>query len=75
MNKFIKLSYAIINKSQINKILIRDNKYHIYLTCHASSGYMIGWFGFLFPTSDTIEICKERHTEDYKIISDFINSI
>jgi hypothetical protein len=75
MNKFIKLSYTIINKSQINKILIHDNKYHIYLKCNYTTGYMLGWFGSLTSSSDTVEICKERHPEDYKIISDFINSI
>ena len=72
MHKFIKLSHTIINKSQIHKIIMRDNKYHIYLTCHSNSGFMIGWFGTLHPTSDTIDICKERDPEDYKIISEFI---
>jgi hypothetical protein len=77
MSKFIKLTNFLINANDIHKILIQPNKYHIYVVSKKLHGlnWSIGGFGLGYISSHTseIEVCKTKHSIDYKIVSDWIS--
>jgi len=62
MPNFLKLTSIMINASNIGKIIIKNDKYIIYL--YNNSKYR-----------DSIEIFKNKNPFDYKIIKDWINDI
>ena len=75
MSQFIKLTSKIINKNLITSVFIKPNKYHIYTVENNINGYMLFGSGGASSSPEKIEICKELDREDYKIISDWIDSI
>jgi hypothetical protein len=72
MNRFIKLTTISININYINNILIKSNKYHIYLASNKFDGIVAVFTNS--PNSDLkkIVICKKENPKDYKIISDWL---
>ena len=75
MSKFIKLSTTIINTKYINEILIRPNKYYIYLMTYKVDGFFMFGSGGLISNFKFFKICADKTPNDYKIISDWIKTI
>jgi len=79
MTRFIKLTDMLLNTNTINKILIKPNKYFIYINNKKFDGFLwlIGGSGFGNFTSlnntTEIEVCETNHPIDYKIVSEWIN--
>ena len=61
MPRFIKLTKMLINTNYINTILIKPNKYYIQII--TGKKY----------SNDEIEVCEQKHPENYKIITEWIN--
>jgi hypothetical protein len=65
----------IINKNLITSIFIKPNKYHIYTVENNINGYMLLGSGGASSSPEKIVICEEKSPKDYKIISEWIDSI
>ena len=78
MSKFIKLSKFIINTNYIHSIVIKPNKYSVYMVSNKFTGlqWTIAGFGFGTISSDNyeLEVCEIKHSNDYKIVSDWIDN-
>lgn len=76
MAKFIKLTRMILNTNDIHKIVIQHDRYYINVIdrTHSGAGIIIAGFGFgtMSSHNNTIEVCKNMHPADYKIVSDWI---
>ena len=68
---FIKLSFAIINKSHISWILIKHDRYKVYLNSNKFSGFNSIFGGYISSDNDIIEILKTDE-KDYKKFEDWI---
>ena len=75
MSKFLKLTECIINTSQINRIRILSNKYQIIIMNNGTDGFMIGASGMHKACMDTITVCSEENSNDYKKVSDWIHTL
>lgn len=75
MTQFIKLTSMIINKNLITSVFIKPNKYHIYTVENNINGYMLFGSGGASSSPEKIVICQKMNSEDYKIISKWIESI
>ena len=82
MSKFMKLTNLVLNTNDIHKIIVYPDKYHIHIISKQIDGY--GWgfswdFGVGFSSissyTSEIELCKTKHSIDYKIVSDWISKI
>ena len=77
MAKFIKLTNFILNTNDINKILIKPNKYIIHIMGKKTDGFLwlLGGFGIGSFSSyySEIEVCEIKHSIDYKIVSEWIS--
>ena len=77
MSKFIKLTNVIINTNTIHSILIKPNKYTIHITSKYFDGFSWSFAGFgagsISSFTSGIEVCKNEHAMDYKIVSDWID--
>jgi hypothetical protein len=77
MTKFLKITHYLLNTNDIHKIVISHNKYIIHIVNKQIGGY--NWnvwgigFGNISSYTSEIEICKNKHSIDYKIISDWLN--
>lgn len=71
---FIKLSTVVINSSKIKTILMKNNKYHIDLLHPRLFGIFFYGSGGISSERNHIEICKQDHTDDYNIITNWINT-
>jgi hypothetical protein len=78
MSKFLKLTNYIININYINTIVIKPNKYCIYIMSNKFDGsnFSVAGFGIGNISSHNyeIEVCETKHSSDYKIVSDFIDN-
>lgn len=78
MSKFIKLTNLIININHIHSIVINPNKYNIHMISHKLDGFKWDIAGCGIGTINShnyeFEVCKTKHSRDYKIISDWINN-
>ena len=77
MSKFIKLTNLIINIKYIQTIVIKPNKYYIYVMSNKFDGSnwsspVIG-FGHVSSSNSEIEVCETKHSSDYKIVSRWID--
>lgn len=77
MSKFIKLTNMIFNTNDIHKIIIEPNKYYIYIINKEVSGFnwnfgIVG-SGYINSSTSYIEVCKIKHNDDYKIVSNWIS--
>jgi hypothetical protein len=77
MSKFIRLSTFLLNTNDIQKIMITPNNYCIHVVGKQISGfsYNFGLFGTGYIQSYTseIEVCKTKHSKDYKIVTEWMN--
>jgi hypothetical protein len=79
MTRFIKLTNMLLNTNNINKILIKPNKYFIYVADKKFDGFvwLIGGSGMgNFTTCNNtteIEICETKDPIDYKMVSEWID--
>jgi hypothetical protein len=65
----------IINKNLITSVFIKPNKYHIYTVENNINGFMLLGSGGASSSPEKIVICEEKSPKDYKIISEWIDSI
>lgn len=72
MSQFIKLTSLIINKNLISCIYTKQNKYCIFVNVYETNA-LIFWNGVV--RTDKIEVCEKNDPEDYKIISNWIDTI
>jgi len=79
MSKFIKLTNFLLNANDIHKIVIQPNKYFIHIVSKQINGFNCGLYGWSIGNINSytfeIEVCKEKNSIDYKILSDWINKI
>jgi hypothetical protein len=79
MSRFLKITNYLLNTNDIHKIIITPNKYTILIVSKQLNGYNFNMFGMgfgnLFSYTSEIEICKTKHSIDYTIISNWLNSI
>ena len=76
MTRFIKLSNIILNTRHINRILIRHDKFIIYLMNYRFDGTMVLGIGsFSSEEEDEIKICAKKDPVDYKLVSEWITKI
>jgi len=75
MVNFIKLTSLIINTSKITTIIIKNNRYCIYLNNFDISGFLYNTHGHISSNNEKLEICQTANPEDYKIITNWINNI
>jgi hypothetical protein len=79
MTKFLKLTNFILNANNIYKISIQPNRFVIYVAYKKVDGFLwlIGGFGLgnLSTVTEEVEVCGEKHSTDYKIVSEWINKI
>ena len=73
-NRFIKLSTMVINTAVIKNIRIDKNKYFINFISTDINGTILFGSGGITTDDDTISICGEKNSHDYKIITDWIDS-
>lgn len=66
--KFIRLTNMIINPFQVSVIIVKENIYHMHL--NKMSGVMLLGSGTF--DSDRINVCKDKHPDDYKVITEWI---
>ena len=77
MTKFIKLKNLIININFIQSIIIKPNKYYINVVSNKFDGS--NWSSPLFGIgtissyNSEIEVCQNENSNDYKIVSDWID--
>ncbi len=73
MSRFMRLTNKIINTSVIHHIDVNKDKFII----HMMANKMYGLFAFGIGTSEAynteLEICKTKHSIDYKTVTDWIN--
>ena len=78
MSKFIKLTNFIINVNYIQSIVIKPNKYYINVASNKIDGS--NWsspvfgMGTVSSHNSEIEVCETEHSNDYKIVSDWIDN-
>ena len=79
MSKFIKLTNCLLNTNHIHKIVIQPNKYYIHFVSKKIDGW--NWsiagsgVGYISSHTSEIEVCETKHSNDYKIVSDWIRKI
>jgi hypothetical protein len=74
MTKFLKFTACILNTKFITRILIEPQKYVIYLDSAQFEGYTLFGSGIVRTENLRMDICKEKHSNDYKSVSDWIES-
>jgi hypothetical protein len=76
MTKFLKLTGYLLNPKDINRIIIKPHRYHIFFTTKTVDGVFWNIMGFgvgvVSPKIDHFEVCETQHSTDYKIVSDWI---
>ena len=76
MSRFLKLTKSIINTNQIRIIdFNKPSEYTIHLVTKEFNGYFIMGTGIIDSSEPYCTICKEKHPEDYKIVSDWIKNV
>ena len=78
MLKFIKFTNVIINTKHIQSIVINPNKYIIQLVSNKFDGSIFSIVGSgcgnITSYNTEMEVCKNKHPADYKILTDWINN-
>jgi len=80
MSKFIKLTKFLLNTNDIHKIVIHPNKYCIHIVSKKIDGFNWGvgggfGLGSISSYTSTIEVCETNNSNDYKIVTDWIDKI
>lgn len=71
MTSFIRLSKMLINASCIQTVRMHQDMYYITMQREVT-GWMFVGSGIISSHSHRIEICKQSHEEDYKVITEWI---
>jgi len=74
MNRFIKLKSSVINTHYITKIISENDTHYIYMQKNIG-GFFSVVFGIITTDYDVIEVCKHKHNDEYKLISNFMDNI
>ena len=74
-SQFIKLTPHIIHKNLISSINIKQNKYIIYILEYNINGIILHGSGGIISRPEKFEVCEKENPIDYKIISNWIDSI
>lgn len=73
----MKLTNIIINTNCIHSIIKKQNTYLIQVMSNKLHGECVSFLGSGLGTisshNSEIEICKTKHPNDYKIVSDWID--
>ena len=69
MSRFIKLTNFLLHTNDIHTIVIQPTKYYIHIKHWSIGGVGLG---YISPHTSEIEVCKTKHSIDYKIVSDWI---
>lgn len=75
MAKFIKLTNMIINTTKIITIDILPTKYNINMSTQHFDVIFIFGSGGMQTITNNIEICKNKHPNDYQIVERWIKQI
>lgn len=77
MSKFIKLTNIILNTNDLHSIIVRPNKYYINFASNIFDGscWCFSKCGVFSSNTYQIEVCKNTHPNDYKLVSDWIDKI
>ncbi len=77
MSRFIRLTNFIVNTNDIQKIMINPNQYIIHIAGKQINGITFNFAGFglgnIHSYTGEIEVCKTKHSTDYKIVTNWIN--
>jgi hypothetical protein len=76
MSKFIKLTNRVLDKNHITKIIIEIDKYYIHILDKNCNRFITKseWYKTEYILHPKIyEVCKIKHPQDYKIITEWIN--
>ena len=75
MSAFIKLTSIIINTKQLNKIVIKPDKYFLHMN-NRIDGYSVPFMGSTISSGDEIlEICAIKEPSDYQLIKTWIYTL
>lgn len=75
MLKFLKLTTTVINTSKNMQIHISPTKYTMILCNSHFDGLLFVGSGGIQSTDSKIEICKNKHPEDYQIMKEWIDKL
>jgi hypothetical protein len=73
MTRYIRLTNIIINTSKIITVDISPTKYRIHFDNKKIDGWMLFSSGTVESIDNKIEICKNLHPKDFKIMERWIN--
>ena len=78
MSKFLKLTNFLLNTNDIHKIVIQSNKYCIHIVSKQIDGFIWGvgggfGIGNIYSYTSEIKVCKTNNSNDYKIVTDWID--
>ena len=74
MSRFIKLTSLIINTKQLNKIVIKPDKYFLHMN-NRIDGYLFFMGGTISSDDEILEICAITEPSDYQIIKTWIYTL
>jgi len=74
MSRFIRLTNIIINKNFIHHIEINKDKFIIHLMTNKMDGLFAFGGGASESYNTEFEVCKTKHSIDYKIVTDWIDN-
>ena len=75
MKQFIRLRSIVINKNYIINIKLQNDQYICRLAPFSTNGVIFAGSGYVSSDIQVLEICKNKDPEDYKKISELIDSI
>ena len=74
MSRFLKLTKTIINTKFIQHIDINNDRFIIHLMTNNMDGIFIFAGGSFQSYNTEIKVCKTKHLNDYKTVSDWIDN-
>lgn len=75
MCRFLILTNIIINKNVIHHIVTHKDKFIIHLMTNKTHGLLVFGVGGHESYNTEVEICKTKHSSDYKIVTDWIKKL
>jgi hypothetical protein len=71
----MKLTSTIVNILHINRVIIRPNKYSIYIANNNIDGIFFLAFGHIYSRDDRIDICQFKNPADYKTVTNWVENL
>lgn len=72
MNRFLILSYIIINPRHMSHISLKPKKYLIKLAHQSIEGLHFMGSGVISSERDSFEVCQEKSPKDYAAVTEWI---